>query len=120
MESEKTLTGEESQALTRRGFARLALAGLLASGLGISTLRAAVARELEPGDDHGSGGHGADDPPGDDHGSGGHGADDPFGDDHGSGGSGADDGPADDHGRHHGHGRGRGHHRGRHGRGRRS
>ena len=48
-------------------------------------------------DDHGSGGHGADDAAGDDHGSGGHGADDAAGDDHGSGshggGHGADDAP---------------------------
>ena len=47
----------------------------------------------DAGDDHVSGGHGADDAAGDDHVSGGHGADDAAGDDHGSGGHGADDAP---------------------------
>ena len=96
---------EATRALTRRQ-AVLGLAALLGTGIGVSALHGAAAREAEPGDDHGSGGNGADDPPGDDHGSGGHGADDPPGDDHGSGGHGADD-------------RGRGRRRRRRGRGRR-
>jgi hypothetical protein len=79
---------EATRALTRRQ-AVMGLAALLGTGMGLTTLRGAAAREAEPGDDHGSGGHGADDPPGDDHGSGGHGADDSPGDDHG--GHGADD-----------------------------
>jgi hypothetical protein len=43
-------------------------------------------RTHEAGDDHGSGGHGADDPAGDDHGGRGHGGDDRGGDDHGGSG----------------------------------
>ena len=88
----------------------LGLAALLGTGMGLTALHGVSAREVEPGDDHGSGGHGADDPPGDDHGSGGHGADDPPGDDNGgaTGGNGVDD-----------RGRGRGRHR-RRGRGRHS
>ena len=61
----------------------MGLAALVGTGIGLAGLRGVSAREAEPGDDHGSGGHGADDPPGDDHGSGGHGADDPAGDDNG-------------------------------------
>jgi hypothetical protein len=64
---------EATRALTRRQ-ALMSLAALVGTGMGLSALRGAAAREAEPGDDHGSGGHGADDRPGDDHG--GHGADD--------------------------------------------
>ena len=37
--------------LTRRGFARLGAAGLLAAGVGSLTLAQVSAREAEPGDD---------------------------------------------------------------------
>jgi hypothetical protein len=95
---------EATRALTRRQ-AVMGLTALVGTGLGLSALRLADAREAEPGDDHGSGGHGADDPPGDDHGSGGQGADDPPGDD--NGGNGADDRGR---GRHRRRRRGRGRH----------
>lgn len=98
---------ETQRALTRRQ-AMMGLAALLGTGVGLVAMRGVSASEAEPGDDHGSGGHGADDPPGDDHGgaTGGNGTDDPPGDD--NGGSGAGD-----------HGQGRGRHR-RRGRGRHS
>ena len=79
----------DEKLLTRRGFAMLVPAGLIAAGVGSLTLAQVAARETEPGDDRG--GQGNDDPPGDDH-----------------GGNGNDDPPGDDHGRHHRHRR-RGH-----------
>jgi hypothetical protein len=79
----------EDRLLTRRGFAMLVPAGLIAAGVGSLTLAQVSAREAEPGDDRG-----------------GHGNDDPLGDDRG--GNGNDDPPGDDHGRHHRHRR-RGH-----------
>lgn len=63
-ETQGTMTDE---VITRRQ-AVMGLAALLGAGVGLSALRGAAAREAEPGDDHGSGGNGADDPPGDDHG----------------------------------------------------
>lgn len=58
----KPLNGE----LTRRR--ALGLAASAAIGAAALRPNFSLARELESGDDHGSGGHGADDPPGDDHG----------------------------------------------------
>ncbi|HEU5434744.1 MAG TPA: hypothetical protein VFU81_23925 [Thermomicrobiales bacterium] len=58
----KPLTSE----LTRRR--ALGLAASAAIGAAALRPNFSFARELEPGDDHGGGGHGADDPPGDDHG----------------------------------------------------
>jgi hypothetical protein len=57
---------QDQDPLTRRDFAVLAMAGLLAAGVASLTVAQASARESEPGDDHG--GHGNDDGPGDDHG----------------------------------------------------
>lgn len=63
-ETQGTMTDE---VITRRQ-AVMGLAALLGAGVGLTALHGASAREVEPGDDHGSGGNGADDPPGDDHG----------------------------------------------------
>jgi hypothetical protein len=60
-EREQPLTDE----LTRRH--AVGLAASLALGAALRP-NFSLAREPEPGDDHGGGGHGADDPPGDDHG----------------------------------------------------
>lgn len=91
---------DDPVSMTRRHFAALAMAGMLAAVSGAAAWANVSARESEPGDDHGGGGNGADDPPGDDRGSGGNGTDDPPGDDRGSsgGGNSADDPPGDDNG----------------------
>ena len=115
---EETTGGE----VTRRR--ALGLAAAVAFGAAAVAPNFALARELEPGDDHGGGGHGADDPPGDDHG----GLDDSGDTDdlddsgdsddadddsgHGSGSSGNSGSSGSGRGR----GRGRGHGRGRGGR----
>lgn len=90
LERERETAIDEIQPLSRRGFARLAVAGLLATGIGSATLRGVAAREKEAGDDRKGRGRGRDDvsaareaEPGDDRGSGGGGADDPAGDDRG-------------------------------------
>ena len=58
---------EIEQTRTRRDVVRLG-AALLATSLGVVSLHGVAARELEPGDDRGSGGGGQDDPAGDDRG----------------------------------------------------
>lgn len=78
---------EDEQPLSRRGFAKLAAAGLLAAGVGATTLRQVGAREAQPGDTrHGRGGDDVsaarEAEPGDNRGGTG-GADDPAGDDRG-------------------------------------
>jgi hypothetical protein len=64
-----------------------------AASMGVSVADYCVLADAahDADDDHGSGGHGADDAAGDDHGRGGHGSDDAAGDDHGRGGHGSDD-----------------------------
>lgn len=64
---ENEIRTDTEQPRTRRDVVRLG-AALLATGLGLASLTGAAARELEPGDDRGSGGGGLDDPAGDDRG----------------------------------------------------